>query len=72
MNYIRKYVQNERGDGLMLVIIGMLFTSIFLCFVFFDFSNVFINKRVTQTGADLAALAGASSSDIERSVERES
>jgi len=62
MNYIRKYVQNERGDGLMLVIIGMLFTSIFLCFVFFDFSNVFINKRVTQTGADSAALAGARSS----------
>lgn len=61
-NGFRKIVQNERGDGLMLVIVGILLTAVFLCFVFFDFSTVFINKRVTQTGADSAALAGAKSS----------
>lgn len=62
MNGFRKIIQNERGDGLMLVMVGILLTSVFICFVFFDFSNVFINKRVTQTGADAAALAGAKSS----------
>ena len=31
----------------------------FFSFLFFDFSNVFINKRVTQTGADAAAIAAA-------------
>lgn len=59
---MQRYLKNERGDGLMLVIIGMLFVSIFICFLFFDFSNVFISKRVSQTGADAAALAGARSS----------
>lgn len=62
MNGFRKVVQNERGDGLMLVMVGILLASIFICFVFFDFSTTFINKRVTQTGADSAALAGAKSS----------
>lgn len=62
MKNMQSYLKNERGDGLMLVIIGMLFVSIFICFLFFDFSNVFISKRVSQTGADAAALAGARSS----------
>ncbi|MFS0690194.1 pilus assembly protein TadG-related protein [Sporosarcina sp. 179-K 8C2 HS] len=62
MKVMKRYLNNERGDGLMLVIIGMLFVSIFICFLFFDFSNVFISKRVSQTGADAAALAGARSS----------
>lgn len=61
MNYMKRYVKNERGDGLMIVMIGMLFVSIFICFMFFDFSTVFISKRVSQTGADAAALAGARS-----------
>lgn len=62
MKEMKRYLKNERGDGLMLVIIGMLFVSIFICYLFFDFSNVFISKRVSQTGADAAALAGARSS----------
>jgi len=62
MKEMKLYLKNERGDGLMLVIIGMLFVSIFICYLFFDFSNVFISKRVSQTGADAAALAGARSS----------
>lgn len=62
MKELKGYLKNERGDGLMLVIIGMLFVSIFICYLFFDFSNVFISKRVSQTGADAAALAGARSS----------
>ena len=61
-NGFRKIVQNERGDGMMLVMVGILVASVFICYVFFDFSTVFVNKRVTQTGADAAALAGAKSS----------
>src|SRR5699024_6624107 len=30
---------------------------IFLSFMFFDFSTVFMNKRISQTGADAAAMA---------------
>ncbi|MCM3636243.1 pilus assembly protein TadG-related protein [Sporosarcina luteola] len=72
MKEMKRYLKNERGDGLMLVIIGMLFVSIFICFLFFDFSNVFISKRVSQTGADAAALAGArSSSDYMSEVLKE-
>lgn len=72
MKEMKRYLKNERGDGLMLVIIGMLFVSIFICYLFFDFSNVFISKRVSQTGADAAALAGArSSSDYMSEVLKE-
>lgn len=62
MGGFRKIIRNERGDGLMLVMVGILVASVFICYVFFDFSTVFVNKRVTQTGADSAALAGAKSS----------
>lgn len=59
-----QYVRNERGSGMTILVIGLLMATIFLTFIFFDFSNVFINKRVTQTGADAAALAAAKSSRI--------
>lgn len=72
MKEMKQYLKNERGDGLMLVMLGMLFVSIFICYLFFDFSNVFISKRVSQTGADAAALAGArSSSDYMSEVLKE-
>lgn len=55
-------IKNESGSGMLIVMVGMLIAAIFIALMFFDFSNVFINKRVTQTGADAAALAAAKSS----------
>jgi Putative Flp pilus-assembly TadE/G-like len=62
MTKCKEYITNERGSGMLVLIIGMLIAAIFIAFIFFDFSNVFINKRVTQTGADAAALAAVKES----------
>ncbi|MBT2663080.1 pilus assembly protein TadG-related protein [Bacillus sp. ISL-45] len=59
---LKNYLNNERGSGMLIIMVGMLIAAIFIALMFFDFSNVFINKRVTQTGADSAALAAAKSS----------
>ncbi|MCM3576029.1 pilus assembly protein TadG-related protein [Mesobacillus subterraneus] len=59
---LKNYINNERGSGMLIIMVGMLIAAIFIALMFFDFSNVFINKRVTQTGADSAALAAAKSS----------
>ncbi|MEH7124841.1 pilus assembly protein TadG-related protein [Bacillus sp. JJ1773] len=59
---VKNLINNERGSGMLLVMVGMLMAAIFIALLFFDFSNVFIHKRVTQTGADAAALAAAKSS----------
>ncbi|MDZ5474423.1 pilus assembly protein TadG-related protein [Bacillus sp. 31A1R] len=56
---ISNYIKNERGSGTVIIMIGLVLAAIFLALMFFDLSNVFINKRVTQTGADAAALAAA-------------
>ncbi|WP_408009133.1 hypothetical protein ACJROX_02095 [Pseudalkalibacillus sp. A8] len=56
---MKKYIKNERGNGMLLVIVGMLIASIFISFMFFDFFNVFISKRISQTSADAAVLAAA-------------
>ncbi|MGD6845168.1 pilus assembly protein TadG-related protein [Bacillus infantis] len=61
---IWNFINNEKGSGMLILIVGMLMAAIFFSLVFFDFSSVFINKRVTQTGADSAALAAAKSSTI--------
>lgn len=57
------YLHNERGSGTLIIMVGMVIAAIFFGFLFFDFSNVFINKRVTQTGADAAAIAAAQTSN---------
>lgn len=59
---LKNYINNEKGSGMLIIMVGMLIAAIFIAMMFFDFSNVFINKRVTQTGADSAALAAAKSS----------
>lgn len=56
---IKKLIQNEKGSGTIIIMVCMVLGAIFFSFLFFDFSNVFINKRVTQTGADAAAIAAA-------------
>ncbi|MCF6139559.1 CS domain-containing protein [Pseudalkalibacillus berkeleyi] len=56
---MKKYLKNERGGGMLFIIVGMLLASIFISFMFFDFFNVYISKRVSQTSADAAALAAA-------------
>jgi len=56
---ISNFIKNERGSGTVIIMIGLVLAAIFLALMFFDLSNVFINKRVTQTGADAAALAAA-------------
>jgi hypothetical protein len=56
---MRKYLKNERGGSMLLIIVGMLLASIFISFMFFDFFNVFISKRISQTSADAAVLAAA-------------
>ncbi|WP_158318868.1 pilus assembly protein TadG-related protein [Robertmurraya kyonggiensis] len=58
-NKLKSYLKNERGSGTLLIMVGMVLAAIFFGLLFFDFSNVFINKRVTQTGADAAAIAAA-------------
>ncbi|HLU21210.1 MAG TPA: pilus assembly protein TadG-related protein [Bacillaceae bacterium] len=55
---IGRYLKNEKGNTL-LVILGVLVGAIFISFIFFDFFTTFANKRVSQTGADAAALAAA-------------
>jgi hypothetical protein len=62
MSKLRNYINNERGSGMLVLMVGMLIAAIFIAFIFFDFSSVFINKRVTQTGADAAALAAVKES----------
>lgn len=57
-----KLINNERGSGMLIIMVGMLMAAIFIALMIFDFSNVFIHKRVTQTGADAAALAAAKNS----------
>lgn len=57
------YLHNERGSGTLIIMVGMVIAAVFFGFLFFDFSNVFINKRVTQTGADAAAIAAAQTSN---------
>lgn len=59
---LKNYINNEKGSGMLIIMVGMLIAAVFIAMMFFDFSNVFINKRVTQTGADSAALAAARSS----------
>ncbi len=56
---MKKYLINERGNGMLLVIVGILIGSIFISFMFFDFFNVFISKRISQTSADAAVLAAS-------------
>ena len=56
---IKKWIENEKGSGTIIIMVCMVLGAIFFSFLFFDFSNVFINKRVTQTGADAAAIAAA-------------
>lgn len=56
---IKQWIQNEKGSGTIIIMVCMVLGAIFFSFLFFDFSNVFINKRVTQTGADAAAIAAA-------------
>jgi hypothetical protein len=56
---MKRYLNNERGAGMLLIIVGMLIASIFISFMFFDFFNVFISKRISQTSADAAVLAAA-------------
>ncbi|WP_102349126.1 pilus assembly protein TadG-related protein [Bacillus sp. Marseille-P3661] len=56
---LHNLVNNERGSGTVIIMVCMVLAAIFLGLLFFDFSNVFINKRVTQTGADAAAMAAA-------------
>lgn len=58
-NNLKSYLKNEQGSGTLLIMVGMVLAAIFFGLLFFDFSNVFINKRVTQTGADAAAIAAA-------------
>ncbi len=53
------YLRNERGNSILMIMVGLLIMSIFLSFAFFDFFNVFISKRVSQTSADSAVLAAA-------------
>ncbi|KRG09374.1 pilus assembly protein TadG-related protein [Lederbergia galactosidilytica] len=53
-----RYIKNEEGNTL-LVILGLLIGAIFISFIFFDFFTTFATKRVSQTGADAAALAAA-------------
>lgn len=60
---LQNYVRNERGSGTLIIMVGMVLAAIFFGLLFFDFSNVFINKRVTQTGADAAAIAAAQTSN---------
>lgn len=60
---LTKHINNERGSGTLIIMVGMVIAAIFFGFLFFDFSNVFINKRVTQTGADAAAVAAAQTSN---------
>ncbi|MBU8881368.1 hypothetical protein BGM26_20830 [Bacillus sp. FJAT-29790] len=64
INSLKEIINNERGSGMLIVMVGMLMAAIFIALMFFDFSNVFIHKRVTQTGADAAALAAAKSSNL--------
>ena len=56
---IKQWIQNEKGSGTIIIMVCMVLGAIFFSFLFFDFSNVFINKCVTQTGADAAAIAAA-------------
>lgn len=60
---LKSYIKNERGSGTLIIMVGMVLAALFFGFLFFDFSNVFINKRVTQTGADAAAIAAAQTSN---------
>ncbi|MCR2823704.1 pilus assembly protein TadG-related protein [Lederbergia panacisoli] len=55
---ISRYVRNEKGNTL-LVIIGLLVGAIFISFIFFDFFTTYASKRVSQTSADAAVLAAA-------------
>ncbi|UOE92258.1 MULTISPECIES: pilus assembly protein TadG-related protein [Bacillaceae] len=55
---MKKIVTNERGNT-TLVIMGLLFATIVVTFIFFDFFSAFAAKRGSQTGADAAALAAA-------------
>lgn len=58
------HLKNEKGSGTTVFMVGMVLAALFLAIIFFDFSTIFVNKRVTQTGADAAALAAAKSSTI--------
>ncbi|WP_270182999.1 pilus assembly protein TadG-related protein [Alkalihalobacillus sp. CinArs1] len=59
MTTLRSYLKNEQGNSMLLIMVGLLVVSIFISFAFFDFFNVFISKRVSQTSADSAVLAAA-------------
>lgn len=61
---LKWYLKNEKGSGTTVMMVGMVLAALFLAIIFFDFSTVFVNKRVTQTGADAAALAAAKSSTV--------
>lgn len=53
-----RFLQNEKGNT-MLVVLGLLVAAIFISFIFFDMFTTFATKRMSQTGADAAALAAA-------------
>lgn len=55
---MKKYLRNENGST-YLVIFGIMMVGIILSLVLFDFSSVFMTKRVSQTSADAASLAAA-------------
>ncbi|MCA0989595.1 pilus assembly protein TadG-related protein [Guptibacillus algicola] len=59
MTKLRSYLKNEQGNSMLLIMVGLLVVSIFISFAFFDFFNVFISKRVSQTSADSAVLAAS-------------
>lgn len=66
---IRKLVKNEKGSGTVIIMVCLVLGAIFFGLLFFDFSNVFINKRVTQTGADAAGIAAAQTANEHMRIE---
>ncbi|WP_134687251.1 Tad domain-containing protein [Brevibacillus migulae] len=55
---MRAFFSKEDGNT-HIIVLGLVWAALFISLIFFDFFTVFINKRVSQTSADAAAL-GAS------------
>lgn len=55
---IKDILRNENGSS-MLLMMGLLLGIILMGFVFFDMTSVFMERRMSQTGSDAAAIAAA-------------
>ncbi|RPF50078.1 pilus assembly protein TadG-related protein [Aquisalibacillus elongatus] len=53
-----KWVNNERGSATF-IMFSLLAGMIIMGFIFFDMTSVFMERRISQTGSDAAAIAAA-------------